>query len=145
MAHVTVRPGTVGHNLGPRCASRARRVSLKPEPKRTCPVVTTHDKCAQISTSWACHDDHARALSTSDENEPLTRQSPRPPAFFGDDDEEERLTRVPPPAYSYPPDPRFEQPTPPAWQRAGLILIIFASIYFAIWLQDGHYHIGLVA
>ncbi|KAJ7213149.1 hypothetical protein GGX14DRAFT_564187 [Mycena pura] len=83
------------------------------------------------------------ALPTSDENEP-TRPSSRPPAFFGDDDEEERLTRVPPTAYSYPPDPRFDQPTPPAWQRAGLILIILASVYFAIWLQDGHYHIGLV-
>ncbi|KAJ7468765.1 hypothetical protein FB451DRAFT_1560447 [Mycena latifolia] len=45
------------------------------------------------------------------------------------------LTRAPP--VVYPPDPRFDVPTPPAWQRLGLILIILVSIGIAVWLQNG--------
>ncbi|TFK63294.1 hypothetical protein BDN72DRAFT_847744 [Pluteus cervinus] len=31
----------------------------------------------------------------------------------------------------YPPDPRFHQPTPPAWVRAGLIIFVI----FCLWLS----------
>ncbi|KAF7301287.1 hypothetical protein MIND_00693600 [Mycena indigotica] len=64
------------------------------------------------------------------------------PTFFADEDEEGMLTRARPP--DHPPDPRFHQPAPPAWQRAGLILAIVGSIWFTVWLQSGHWHMGVV-
>ncbi|KAJ7743257.1 hypothetical protein DFH07DRAFT_964203 [Mycena maculata] len=60
---------------------------------------------------------------------------------FEDEDEEELLTRPPP--IVYPHDPRFDQPTPPTWQRVGLILIIVVSVALADWdynLESGPVH-----
>ncbi|KAJ7500723.1 hypothetical protein B0H11DRAFT_1908596 [Mycena galericulata] len=74
-------------------------------------------------------------LPSSDESETTRLVSPRSPAFFDDEDEEEMLTRAPP--IVYPPDPRFDRPVPPTWQRVGLILIILVSIGLAVYLQNG--------
>lgn len=74
-------------------------------------------------------------LPSSDPGDPIDLASPRSPTYFEDEDEEEMLTRAPPPVY--PPDARFDQPTPPAWQRVALILVIIFSLALAVWLQNG--------
>ncbi|KAK7055113.1 hypothetical protein R3P38DRAFT_1344877 [Favolaschia claudopus] len=79
---------------------------------------------------------HGYTLLSSEQSEPSGSTTPTSPSFFDDDDdEEEKLTRPPP--IVYPQDPRFDQPTPPAWQRAGLILFILTCLFLAVWLQNG--------
>ncbi|KAJ6507485.1 hypothetical protein DFH09DRAFT_1199917 [Mycena vulgaris] len=80
-------------------------------------------------------------IPSSDQSDPRGLPSHSTPSFFGDEDEEELLTRAPP--VVYPPDPRFEVPTPPAWQRVALILAILISLAIAVWLQNG-YWIGAI-
>ncbi|KAJ7468753.1 hypothetical protein FB451DRAFT_1560436 [Mycena latifolia] len=92
-------------------------------------------KHAQTALCRNPHDTAYSLLPTSDEDDPRRLTSPSSPNFFEDEDEEEMLTRAPP--IVYPPDPRFDVLTPPAWQRLGLILIILVSIGIAIWLQNG--------
>ncbi|KAF8169109.1 hypothetical protein K438DRAFT_2024724 [Mycena galopus ATCC 62051] len=84
---------------------------------------------------------HGYTLLASDQSDARGVTSPASPTFFEDQDEEEKLTRPPP--IVYPHDPRFDQPTPPAWQRVALILSIFISIALAVWLQNGFW-IGAV-
>nr|GAT48328.1 predicted protein [Mycena chlorophos] len=59
----------------------------------------------------------------------LNAGTPHSPAFFADEDEEGMLTRIRP--ESYPHDPRFDVPTPPAWQRMALLLSIPVAILLA--------------
>ncbi|KAJ6507499.1 hypothetical protein DFH09DRAFT_281353 [Mycena vulgaris] len=80
-------------------------------------------------------------IPSSDQSDPRGLPSHSTPSFVGDEDEEELLTRAPP--VVYPPDPRFEVPTPPAWQRVALILAILISLAIAVWLQNG-YWIGAI-
>jgi hypothetical protein len=74
-------------------------------------------------------------IPSSDPSDARGLASPNSPAFFEDEDEEEKLTRAPP--VVFPHDPRFDQPTPPAWQRVALILSIIISLALAVWLQNG--------
>ncbi|KAK7029900.1 hypothetical protein R3P38DRAFT_887117 [Favolaschia claudopus] len=85
---------------------------------------------------------HGYTLLASEQSETQSPPSPASPLFsFDDSDDEEKLTRPRP--IAYPHDPRFDQPTPPAWQRAGLILFIVSCLFLAVWLQNGFW-IGAV-